>query len=349
MSTVSFATHEVEKAVTTFKSKCAENHGYKSENISTGFSVEPTRAQKINTKVQEKNDFLAKINILPVRDLVGENILIGVAGPSSSRTNTSAGNKREPKVYPQLEGFTYELHKTNTDVLFTYAQIDTWRKFPDFVERMTNSSLHRIGLDRVMCGWYGESAAKDTDISTHPQLQDLNKGWMQYMRDKLPANILSEGKTAGELRIGKSGDYETLDQAVADLLTTIEDAGLDTTDLVVLVGRDLMQQERERVYNNALTPEQKQVHENARVTFGGVPVEKAPSLPPRFLAVTPLSNLSIYHQEDSWRRKVDDQPEYDRMVDYTSRNEGYVVEDPRLFVAVEFKNVKLPAAGDTWA
>ena len=56
-------------------------------------------------------------------------------------------------------------------------------------------------------------------------------------------------------------------------------------------------------------------------------------------------------QEDTWRRQVEDNPKKDRIDDFNSRNEGYVVEVLEQFVALEFKddNVKVPnAAGDGW-
>ena len=354
MNNVTFATNSVEKAIDAYKLHCAKGHGLTKnaiEKFTHGFSVEPSVAQKLNTKIQEKNEFLKKINMIPVRDLNGQNILIGTSGPSSSRTDTRNNTRREPLEAPELEAFNYQLHKINTDVVFTYAQIDSWSRFSDFTSRFQLITQTRIGLDRVLCGWYGETAEKQTDIQVHPQLQDLAPGWMQYMREKYPNNILIEGATVGEVRIGTGGDFETLDMAVSDLVSVIEDKGLDTSELVVIVGRELLQMERNRVYGqgNSLTPEQKQVFENSRITFSGIPLERASQLPPRFLAVTPLNNLSIYHQEDSYRRLIKDEPEFDRFVDYTSRNEGYVVEDPRLFVGVEFKNVKLPDGQSGWA
>ena len=44
-------------------------------------------------------------------------------------------------------------------------------------------------------------------------------------------------------------------------------------------------------------------------------------------------------QDGSWRRNIKDAPEKDRVEDYNSRNEGYVVETPEKFAALEFWNV----------
>jgi hypothetical protein len=43
-----------------------------------------------------------------------------------------------------------------------------------------------------------------------------------------------------------------------------------------------------------------------------------------------------------------DNPKRDQVEDYNSRNEGYVVETPEKFVAVEFSKVKLPTGAGAW-
>jgi hypothetical protein len=54
-------------------------------------------------------------------------------------------------------------------------------------------------------------------------------------------------------------------------------------------------------------------------------------------------------QEGSWRRHLKDKPEKDRVEDFNSRNEGYVVETPDKFVGIDFNNVVLPDGADGWA
>jgi hypothetical protein len=51
--------------------------------------------------------------------------------------------------------------------------------------------------------------------------------------------------------------------------------------------------------------------------------------------ITRLDNLSIYVQEGTRRRFLKDEPEYDRVVNYESVNEAYVVEDYGMVALVE--------------
>ncbi|MNP63859.1 Phage major capsid protein, P2 family [compost metagenome] len=53
------------------------------------------------------------------------------------------------------------------------------------------------------------------------------------------------------------------------------------------------------------------------------------------MLVTTLSNLSIYYQNGARRRHLKDEPELDRIADYQSSNEAYVIEDFGLVALVE--------------
>ncbi|MEB3733455.1 P2 family phage major capsid protein [Halopseudomonas pachastrellae] len=50
---------------------------------------------------------------------------------------------------------------------------------------------------------------------------------------------------------------------------------------------------------------------------------------------TSLNNLSIYWQEGGRRRHIKDEPEYNRVADYQSSNDAYVIEDLTKVALVE--------------
>ena len=58
-----------------------------------------------------------------------------------------------------------------------------------------------------------------------------------------------------------------------------------------------------------------------------LPVVDAPFFPEGTVLVTFLKNLSIYWQEETRRRHLRDEPDYDQIADYQSSNDAYVVED----------------------
>jgi P2 family phage major capsid protein len=323
---------------------------YGVQTVAQPFSATPTVEQRLQDKIVEQDEFLGKINVITVDEMEAQNILGSASGPVSGRTDTSTdGKERSPKDVLGLDIFKYKLYQTNSDVYMRYATMDAWAKFKDFAERYARYVQQRIANDRVIIGWHGESAAADTDLSAHPMMQDVNKGWIQYMRDNLAANILTTGeKQTGEIRIGADGDFLNLDHAVAELAEGIPQ--YLKQDLVALIGSELVGREKSVLYKAiGGKPTKKTLASASLTTFGGLPWETPNNFPGRGIVITSLDNLSIYVQEGTWRRHIKDKPEKDRVEDYNSRNEGYVVETPEKFVGLDFKNVKIKQPDDSWA
>jgi P2 family phage major capsid protein len=332
-----------------FNQMCARlATAYGVESVTRQFTVAPSIEQRLQDKIVEQSEFLPKINVITVDEMAGENILGSASGPVSGRTDTSVpGAERAPRDVLGLDKYLYQLFQTNSDVYMRYATMDAWAKFPDFHNRYVRYVQRRIANDRELVGWYGVEAAADTDLVAAPLLQDVNKGWMQYMRDNLPANVLAEGAVPDEIHIGAGGDYLNLDNAVADLALGIP--RYMRTGLVTLIGDELIGQEKSLLYAAiGATPTEKTLATASLTLFGGLPWLTPSNFPGRGLVITSFDNLSIYVQSDTWRRNIKDKPEKDRVEDYNSRNEGYVVETPEKFVALEFANVKLPD-GEGWA
>ncbi len=312
------------------------------ESAAVKFNVTPTVQQKLETKIQESSAFLRRINILPVSEQEGEAIQIGVNGPTASRTNTAAGNRRNPVYRGVLAKDSYACKKTDFDSAFPYAQIDAWAKFPDFQVRLQSAIAQQQALDRIMIGFNGTSAAAETDIDTNPLLQDVNIGWLQKIRDRAPDRVLDEVvETSGKVTIGAAGDFANLDALVFDAVQMLEPWHRQHPDLVVLVSRSLMHDKLLAAVTKGADSNQE---ENAaqeimsRARLGGLPIVDAPYFPDGTVLITTLSNLSIYWQEGARRRHIRDEPDFDRIADYQSSNEAYVIEDFGLVALVE--NIK---------
>lgn len=333
-----------------FRALCATlaaNYGVAS--VSDAFTVVPAVAQALSDKIVEQATFLPKINVLPVDELVGENLLGYANSTVTSRTDTSQeGKERTPRNVLGLGKYGYTLLQTNADVALRYALMDAWAKFPDFQARYARYVQQRMGNDMELIGWYGTSAAATSDPAANPLLQDVNKGWMQYMRDNLPANILVEGVAAsGLIKIGEGGDWPNLDVAVNDLLQGIPE--YMRKGLVAFIGSDLIAREKASLFSAVSgKPTEKAALTSSMTSFGGLPWETPSNFPGRGLVITSYDNLSIYRQSDSWRRQILDNPKKDQVEDYSSRNEGYIVETPEKFVAVEFAHVRLPDGAGGW-
>lgn len=307
------------------------------------FSVDPTIAQELNDAITAKSDFLERINVIPVTEIKGQKVFIGVSGPVTGRTNTKTTD-REAKDASALDQDTYELSSTESDVGLPYAKIDAWAKFPDFHQKYSAAVQKQIALDRIMVGFHGTHAAVQTDITQYPMLQDVNKGWLQQAREQIPAQVLKEGKVAGKVTLGAGGDYANLDALVHDTKQLVDERLRDAGDLIAIIGTDLLAADKAKLYSKqGDTPTEKERIEEAQViaTYGGLPSFSVPFFPVNGVVVTSWDNLSIYFQDSSWRKQTVDNPKRSRVEDYNSRNEGYVIEQLEKFAMTE--NVELVA------
>ncbi len=319
----------------------AETYGV--ERASKMFSVEPSVAQELNDSITAKADFLERINVVPVSEIKGEKVFIGVNGPVTGRTNTKTTD-RVAKDASALEHTLYELADTQSDVGLPYAKIDAWAKFPDFKDRYSAAVQKRIAQDRIVIGFHGLNAAVQTDLATNPKLQDVNKGWLQQLREQAPQQVLKEGTVAGKVTLGAGGDYANLDALVHDTKQMVDEILREDGDLVVIIGSDLLAADKAKLYTKqGDTPTEKERIENAQVisTYGGLPAFSVPNFPVNAVLVTSWDNLSIYFQDSSWRKQTVDNPKRSRVEDYNSRNEGYVIEQLEKIALTE--NVELVA------
>ena len=299
-------------------------------DASQKFAATPSVQQRLESKMQESSDFLSKINIVGVTDQAGEKLGLGIGGPIARRTDTT-GADRVTSDPTSLDTTGYACKQTNYDTHISYSKLDAWAKFPDFQTRIRNVIVQRMALDRIMIGFNGTSAAATSNPSTNPLLQDVNIGWYQKYTDDATARVITGGATAGTIKIGDSGaDYATLDALVFDLVNNLIDPWYrEDTALVCILGRDLMADKYFPLIN-ATQPASEQIAADMIISqkrVGGLQGVRVPFVPAGSLMVTTLDNLSIYYQEGARRRTIVDNAKRDRIENYESSNDAFVVED----------------------
>ncbi|MNK82505.1 Phage major capsid protein, P2 family [compost metagenome] len=295
------------------------------------FSVDPSVQQTLETKQQESSAFLSKINVVGVDEQMGEKLGIGVSGPVASRTNTNVTD-RQTKDLSTIDSKGYLCVHTDFDTHLKYAKIDAWAKFKDFQVRVANSILKRQALDRIMIGFNGVSAAAQTDPVVNPMLQDVNKGWLQHLREDAPQNVLSSGKTAGKIIIGGAAatrDFANLDAAVMDAITLLDPWHQQDPDLIVILGRELMHDKYFPLVDIDQAPSEMLAADIviSQKRVGGLQAAAVPYFPANALMITTYDNLSLYWQEGGRRRHIIDNPKRSQIENYESSNDAYVVED----------------------
>lgn len=300
------------------------------DSAAVQFTVAPTPAQKLEEKIQLSSEFLGRINIVPVTEATGQALGLSVNSTIAGRTDTTGDGKRNPADPTGLSANTYACQKTDFDIALLYSKVDAWAKFPDFPEKWASACAQAIGLDRIMIGWNGVSIAATTNRATNPLLQDVNEGWLHKIRTRAPERHMTEVvQGSGKVTIGATGDYKNLDALVKDTVDDlIDEVHQDATDLVVICGRSLLNDKNFAILN------QDQDNQNTlagqvligQKQIGGLPAVRVPFFPDNAFLITSLDNLSIYYQEGGKRRFIREEPEKNRVADYQSSNEDYVIE-----------------------
>ncbi len=326
--------------------KVSVQEAYKTNNASETFNVNPTASQVLIEDIKDTDDFLDRINIITTNNQIGEAIGLGVGNLIASRTDTSSGKKRTTRSAHDLSAMPFECVQTNFDTHITYEQLDAFAHLKDFEGRVNNQIRIQADLDKVRVGFYGKSTEVNTDIDANPNGEDVNKGWIQALRDHKTKNVLTEMvKDSNEIRIGKDGDFINLDIAVLTLKQLLDPVFASSHDVIAIVGNDLIANDQARLYaENGSTPSEKSKIEMRQVisTYGGLPTFVVSNFPPRGIMVTSFDNLSIYIVKNSIRKSVAVKNDScDRIENFESMNMAYVVEQLGKAATLEFDNVKL--------
>ncbi|QOU72232.1 Phage major capsid protein, P2 family [Janthinobacterium sp. HH102] len=314
------------------------------DNVAKTFSVTPSVQQKLENKMQESSEFLSKVNIIGVGEQEGEKLGLGVSGPIASRTNTK-DKERETRDLSTMDSTKYRCEQTNFDTHLSYAKLDAWAKFQDFQSRVANAILTRQALDRIVIGFNGVKVMANTDLAANPLLQDVNKGWLQHLREQAPERVLGLVATGmpGKVIIGDvdGADYANLDAAVADAVNLLDPWYQEDTNLVAIVGRKLLNDKYFPLVNTKQAPTETLAADIiiSQKRIGGLPAARVPYFPDNAILITRFDNLSIYFQDGARRRRVFDEPKRDRIENYESSNDAYVIEDLGLAALVE--NIEL--------
>lgn len=301
------------------------------DRVDAKFSVEPSVQQRLETKIQESSQFLSKVNFYPVNDQQGEKIGLGVSGPVASTTDTTKTGRKTRDI-ATLDGRKYACAQTNFDTHITYQRLDAWAKFQDFQTRIRDAIIQRQALDRITIGFNGIKRADTSDPVANPMLQDVNKGWLQHLREQAPQRVMHEGKAAaGKIVVGGAGgDYSNLDALVFDVVNHLVDPWYaEDPQLVVVCGRQLLADKYFPIINQNNRPTDTLAADLiiSQKRIGGLQAVRVPYFPANGLLVTRLDNLSLYYQEGARRRTIKENPEFDRIDNFESSNDAYVIED----------------------
>ena len=324
------------------------NGRHTSVNYAAGAA--PTPEQRLVTRMQDSSAFLKLINIVGVTRETGQTVGLLAGTPVASRANTSgqgigAPQRRVPVDPTGLDTFPYTCVPTEFNPEFTYAKLDQWAQFPDFETRMRDLIIKRQALDRIQIGWNGTSAALSAGMTINDStLASMNFGWISWMLTNNLERVLKSGATANQIQVGtgSADNYATIDALALDVRMTLLPpwAREDVDNLVAICGSDILHDKYFPVANRLEASLDLIAQETFRQQYmqpmlGGIRALRVPFIPAGTMIITRLDNLSLYYQRGSMRRMLRDEPQWNRVVDYQSSNEAYVIEDPNYACMVQ--------------
>lgn len=300
------------------------------------FSLTVPQAALLGENIQQRSDFLKQINMLQVTDIKGYKLFGATETPITGRK----ADGRHLATLSHTEG-KYELAETDSGIIVPWKIFDQFARLNNggkLAEKYSEFVQNQIALDMLQVGFHGTSVAENTSAS---DLSDVNIGWLQQLKTGKAANVLSKHNI-----YGAGDDWATLDDLALELKQGLDYRHQNRTDLVFLVGADLANAEARYITKEAkLKPTERVAlgSNNLMGSFGGMQAITPPNFPAKSAVVTTLSNLSIYTQQDSVRRRFESNQDKKGVIDSYYRNEGYVVEDLGLMTMAENLTINTPS------
>jgi P2 family phage major capsid protein len=318
------------------------NH-YGVGSMTEAFTLTEPLETTLNDKVQESSAFLGMINMAPVTDAKGQALQLGVDGMIGKRTDTNSKD-RQPKMLSGPNGSAWETAFTEFDVGMTYKMLDQWARYKDFPTRYMTAVYRAIALTRLSVGFNGSSVVVgDSDSGTNTLGQDLNKGWLQLLKEGNAESYLDSQTYHIHESASEDQGYKSLDGLVADLLNSIPEEHR-TGNEVAIVGSSLLAADSNKVYNaHGTTPSEKKDIATMLNSYGGLPALKVPKFPAMGALVTDPENLHLYFQEKGTRRHTEEQANRSRIVDFISSNDAYAIGNLKAMAAIDPTKVSLSA------
>ena len=295
------------------------------------FSLTDPQETSVRLALLESVEFLSMITCADVDQLSGQVVSVGVNALYTGRSENGRFQRRVG-----VDGNEYKLVETDSCAALRWDLLSVWanagkdeNEFFNLVQTFSNQAF---ALDMLRIGFNGKSIAKTTNIEENPNGEDVNMGWHTLMKNwKEGKQIITDPVTLDD-----KGDYHSLDAMASDLINDkLPQQFRNDPRLVVLVGADLVAAEQYRLYQAADKPSEKIAAQLLGNTIAGRRAIVPPFMPGKRMAVTTLENLHIYTQRGTRQRKaefVDDRKQFENKY---LRNEGYAVEEPELYAAID--------------
>lgn len=338
-------------------------------------TVSPVIIQRTEEKLRQMYAFLGLITSTPTEDSYGEILSLTDAISIGQRTKTATYNDfRRPVDVGGFSGRQFKVEELELDVKILWNTITQWGMQSNDVFNLYRAHILRSrAASRLRIGFYGQSEnlAVNSNLATYPLMEDVAKGWFQYMIEHRPeavfgitpvaTNIDPKGYTINPINVGDGGDFSSMAQLVDYLKTTlIERIYRGDTGIRAICGDSLITSDISKLISNAgNTPIERTATEALMSisTIAKMPAIVPDEMPARGLIITNPANLEYIYQIQSVERMIENSHEQKGIVDYLYQKVDFVIKaiEGCAMVhpdAIRFKDEQTGAwvaATDTWA
>lgn len=325
---------KAEELIHEFTSELAANMG--ARDTTKFFSITVPVETKLREAMLEKIDFLKLISVLPMSQVVGQVVDVATSDLFTGRTDKGRFTREIG-----LGGNQYTLVATDSCATISWEKLSQWANSVGAGEfsRLINAAMvTHFARDVLRIGFHGTSVATQTDPVANPMGQDVNKGWLQQAKDKLPTQVLA--KAILDRTGATANSHKNLDALATDVRNSmIAEQFAEDADLVVLVGRDLVASEQARLMSEANTPLENLCAQKLGSSIGGMTAYIPPFFPKKGFWLTSLKNLQVLNQTGTQRRVSRQNDDHARFESGWWRMEGYAIGNLEKFAAIEVVEV----------
>ncbi len=301
-------------------------------DVSKQFAISPPIETKLRQAIAHSDSFLRMLSFMSVQQITGQVVDVGTGALLTGRVKDG---RFRSKV--GIAGNTYTLVETDSCAAITWEMLTQWANAGssgEFTKLMNNAITRNFALDILRVGFHGVSVAETTDPVANPLGQDVNKGWLQIAKEKMPGQVLASATLDPT---GVAADsFKNLDSLANDLKNqVINEVHQESPDLVVLVGRDLVAAEQHRLLEAADKPTEHEAAQSLSDSIAGMKAYTPPYFPAKQIWVTSLKNLQVLDQEGTQWRKACNEEDRKQFENSWLRMEGYAIGDLDKFAAIE--------------
>ncbi|GAB5994091.1 P2 family phage major capsid protein [Aeromonas enteropelogenes] len=290
-------------------------------------ALNPTASSALSAAIVQASPFLNLVTHL------------GIDDPSAPlydpiKETLRSGRKAQARFLvpanPTKQGHDYQ--SIDSSVIWPWQQLA--QMLAGMNQQQVNATLEALALaafgdDILRVGFWGQSAAVNTDPVINPNGEDVMMGWPALAKaaDSAGERVLRDAvvfDTSG------GGDYADLDTMVYALIEKMPQAYRNDPRLRVLVGHDLLRAHKKAYLKPGIVRDKQQ-----RMKIADMPTLSNQRMPGTFLAVTFTENLQVLTVNHSHYLSADNLDDFAAWGVRYNRAQAYGLGEPTAYTAFD--------------